>query len=118
MKRFLILVILVVLLLFFLSFQSFTLPFQNSSSTTYALSSLQSDVEKVANNYQPIVVSIIATKDIPVITKCKDDPSKFFEQPSYGSLGEILRNCTIKKEKALVSGGSAPDFTLNLVSIL
>src|SRR5258708_4419231 len=105
MKKLIVLAVIILFAALYFLFQPFTSSFQNSS-TTYALSSLQTDVEKVANDYQPIVASIIATKDIPVITKCKSDPSKYFEQPSYGNLGEILRNCTIKKVKAPVSGGT------------
>lgn len=76
------------------------------SNNTYQLSNLQTDVESVVNQYQPIVVSIAATRDIPVIRRCTLEPSfPFFEDPFFGDFG-IRRNCIVENRRVETSGGT------------
>lgn len=98
--------ILAVLLLF--KPQSFfqNQPNQQPNNTFYQLTSLQSDVERVIKQYQPIVVSVVATKDIPVIRRCVLEPSfPFFEDPFFGDLG-VRRRCEVENKRMETSGGT------------
>ena len=104
-----IIIVLLLGLLVFLLFKPQSL-FQNTqpipSNKTYQLSAMQSDVEKIVEEYQPVVVSIVATKDVPVIKRCIPEPGMpFFEDPFFGDLG-ITRRCIVENEQVETSGGT------------
>lgn len=75
-------------------------------NNTHQLTSVQSDIENVVEEHQPIVVSIVATKDIPVIKRCiPAEGVPFFEDPFFGDLG-IARRCIVENEQVETSGGT------------
>lgn len=109
-RRNIILLVLLGLVLLFLTLKNPQQFFKRQQTTpsreTYQLSNLQSDVESVINQYQPIVVSIAATRDIPVIRRCTLEPSfPFFEDPFFGDFG-LRRRCVVENRRVETSGGT------------
>lgn len=79
----------------------------NFATKSLTTAKLQSDVESVVKQYQPIVVSIVASKDVPTIRRCQLEPVlPFFEDPFFGDFGAIRRNCTIENKRVQTSGGT------------
>lgn len=70
----------------------------NNSNQTFAL---QTEVEEVVDQYQPVVVSIVASKDVPTVKNCTLEPGV----TEFGELG-IIQRCTIENSRVNVSGGT------------
>lgn len=71
-------------------------------SQPQTLSSIQSEVESVVDVYQRVTVSIVVTKDVPILRRCtQPDPFSLFDP-----FGRSSRQCTIESQKQQVGGGT------------
>src|SRR5688500_228344 len=75
---------------------------QTTRTQTQTLSTIESEVEGVIDTYQPITVSIVATKDVQVLRRCSQlDPFSFFSP-----FGRPSRQCEVENQKVEVGGGT------------
>ncbi len=80
------------------SSQNSVVPRQSAPANAGAV---QSDVESVVDTYQPVTVSIVITKDVPILRRCTQDPFSFLDP-----FGGFQRQCQVERQTQRVGGGS------------